>query len=198
MPLLTLTCGNTGTLTNSVLRLFSACLFFALEATGTILKSGSQLTTSLNYYRSTKLGPVSILSSFFSFSLFLFLSFPWSFSLLSLTVLLDKVHSELFGPYQQIETSFQTGHGLVGSAANSRSPVWLTEVDPSGLGHHASMITSVGIHSGMSVPIVYGGKVLAVIAFFSLTQKGQVADEIDQFYKYVIDNTASAPSASFR
>jgi hypothetical protein len=47
------------------------------------------------------------------------------------------------------------------------------------------MITSVGIKSGIAVPIVYSGKVLAVIVFFSLNEKNQATEEIDQFFKYV-------------
>lgn len=95
-----------------------------------------------------------------------------------------KSHADVFAPYQAVETAFEVGHGFVGSVFASRSPVWLSEVDVTDLGHHASMISSIGINSGLAIPIIYGGRVLAVIAFFSQSFKSETPDNIGLFSKF--------------
>lgn len=72
--------------------------------------------------------------------------------------------------------------GLPGRAHASQASIVLSEIRD--LSIHKDPILQAGVKSGLSVPIVYDGKVHSIINFFSKEERSMSPQEIEDFTKY--------------
>lgn len=79
---------------------------------------------------------------------------------------------------------FKPSEGVFGKVWATKQAQWITDLSKENLPHNTKLPSGQGFHSGLAVPIVYNDKVLAVLGFYSKSQRSADDNIVQQFYKF--------------
>ncbi len=77
------------------------------------------------------------------------------------------------------ETEFRAGIGLPGRVMESRRPLWISDLHQDGRFLRTKMATDIDVKSGFAIPVFVGGRVAAVMEFFSFQIEESAGDFLD-------------------
>ncbi len=102
---------------------------------------------------------------------------------------------ESFNTFKEIteKTSFRTGVGLPGRVLQTGQPAWINDVTKDSNFPRNKMASDLGVHSAFAFPLLFEGKIVAVLEFFSekieakddslLSIVPQLAHHLEQVYE---------------